>query len=75
MMFEVKVRMKILLSSHRPKRPIVVGDDRARGFHSSAHRLDYLQLVVVCVSQLKFLFANRRWRVLSLLTVVCTESL
>jgi len=69
-MFEVKVQMKILLYTRRPKRPTVVGDDKARRFHRSAHRLDYLQLVVACVSQLKSLVASRRWLVLSLLTLV-----
>ena len=70
MMFEVKVRVKILLSSRRLKRPTVVGDERARGFHRSTHRLDYLLLVVACVSQHKSLVASRRWLVLSMLTVV-----
>jgi hypothetical protein len=68
-MLEIKVQMKILLYARRPKGPTDVGDDTARGFHRSAHQLDYLQLVLACVSQLKSLVVSRRW-LLSLLTLV-----
>jgi hypothetical protein len=60
-MFEVKVWMKILLSASHPKSSTVVVDNRARGFHRPTHQLEYLQLVVVRVSQLKSVVASTRW--------------